>query len=488
MAPAYARNPNRRRTGGWKTPPPPQEPLRVELPPPHPGQQRIIAEHKRFNVVNCGRRWGKTLMGIDRLVISAVQGNRVAWFAPTYRMMLEPWQAVRDLLQPIATRISEQEKRIELSNGGSVSMWSLENPDVVRGGKYKLVIIDEASMIRDLQDAWERVIRPTLVDLAGDAWFLSTPRGPNYFRELFDRGQDAQREDWASWRMPTSTNPFIPPEEIASAKADLPAAVYAQEFEADFSALTDVAFPEFDRRRHVIPTDYEMIARWRRIASHDWGYASPGHHLWGAVDPAGGVVIYREWQFRGLDPAEIAQGILFRQGDEQPITWADPAVWQERRHADLTAEQVATLAQAGRLQLSKFEQYQQAGLHVQPANNQRIAGKQRIHTLLRDRPEGPSAPTMTRTSEGLLIPLPVEAVRLGVPYLRIMDCCPILIDCLANIQTDPDRPEDVRTAYLPTDSLRDDPVDALRYMLMGIPTQATEAPRTGARQPRGWAW
>ena len=207
------------------------------------------------------------------------------------------------------------------------------------------------------------------------------------------------------------------------------------------------AFMEFDPLVHVVRTG-PIDDRWRRIASHDWGYASPGHHLWGAVDPQGGVIIYREWGFKGLDPVEIAQGVLYRQGREAPITWADPACWAERRKADLNQEQLVVLQEAGKLQLSKAEQYQQAGLTVQPANNQRIAGKQRIHTLLKKRLD-------------------------GVPYLRVMGCCPVLIETLRSIQLDPNRTEDVMTAYLADAVLRDDAYDALRYLLMGVPTEAT---------------
>ena len=36
-----------------------------------------------------------------------------------------------------------------------------------------------------------------LMDLQGEGWFLSTPKGMNYFKALYDRGQDPQREEWA---------------------------------------------------------------------------------------------------------------------------------------------------------------------------------------------------------------------------------------------------------------------------------------------------
>jgi hypothetical protein len=50
-----------------------------------------------------------------------------------------------------------------------------------------------------------------LTDYIGEAWFLSTPKGFNYFKTLFDRGQDPEQTDWASWQMPSEGNPHIAP-------------------------------------------------------------------------------------------------------------------------------------------------------------------------------------------------------------------------------------------------------------------------------------
>ena len=43
--------------------------LTIEIPRPHANQARIVHESSRFNVVNCGRRWGKTVMGINRAIL-----------------------------------------------------------------------------------------------------------------------------------------------------------------------------------------------------------------------------------------------------------------------------------------------------------------------------------------------------------------------------------------------------------------------------------
>ena len=121
--------------------------------------------------------WGKTTLGIDRLVQRALPGNPVAWCSPSYRMLTEVWRDVRRATAEVTTRTDSQQHRLELLGGGVIEMWSLDQPDVARGRRYAEVIIDEAAMVRHLEEAWNAVLRPTLVDFRGGAWFLSTPKG-----------------------------------------------------------------------------------------------------------------------------------------------------------------------------------------------------------------------------------------------------------------------------------------------------------------------
>src|SRR5260370_23688781 len=150
------------------------------------------------------------------------------------KLMGDTWGMVRSTLAPITRDKSEQEKRLELIGGGVIELWSLDSADSGRGRKYDEVVVDEAAMIPALEEAWQQAIRPTLTDLQGSAWFLSTPKGMNYFKMLFDHGQDPERKDWASWQMPTSRNPYIQPGEIESARLDLTESAFNQEYLALF--------------------------------------------------------------------------------------------------------------------------------------------------------------------------------------------------------------------------------------------------------------
>lgn len=204
------------------------------MPRPHRGQAKILREMKRFNVVDCGRRWGKTVLGINRLVPPALEGYPVGWFAPSYKYLIEAWRDFRRILKPVILRSDKTEKRIELITGGVIEFWSLQDEDAGRSRKYRRVVVDEAAKVKGLRKAWQEAIRPTLSDYRGEADFLSTPKGRDYFWELYTKGLDPLERDWSCWQMPTSTNPFIHPDEILDLKRNLPERVYLQEIEAEF--------------------------------------------------------------------------------------------------------------------------------------------------------------------------------------------------------------------------------------------------------------
>lgn len=211
--------------------------VEIRLIKRHPGQQRIADHPARFRVVMCGRRWGKSACGIREVCDAALAGQQVGWFAPTYKYVLEVWRELVDRLAPVTSRISEQDKRLELVTGGVIEVWTLDTPDPARGRKYALIIIDEAGIVRDLLDVWQAALRPTLVDFKGRALILGTPKGRRHgFITLFNRGLTGDDPDWQSFRASTLENPYIPADEVEAARRELPPEIFAQEFEG---ILTD---------------------------------------------------------------------------------------------------------------------------------------------------------------------------------------------------------------------------------------------------------
>jgi hypothetical protein len=105
---------------------------------------------------------------------------------------------------------------------------SADDPDSLRGDGLNRVVIDEAAFVQER--AWTEAIRPALSDRLGDALFISTPKGRNWLWRMFV----TEGDDHASFRFPTSTNPFIVAAEIEDAKRHLPERIFQQEYEAEF--------------------------------------------------------------------------------------------------------------------------------------------------------------------------------------------------------------------------------------------------------------
>jgi hypothetical protein len=218
--------------------------LTLELPSLHPNQLRVIEEKARYNVVDCGRRFGKSFLGIDLVIDTALSAGRAGWFAPEYKLLSEAWRDIKALCADVIKSANDQERRVELITGGVIEAWSFDrNPNAGRSRKYHRVVIDEAAHATNLETVWTKAVRPTLTDYKGDAWFLSSPNGEDYFYRLWRRGQEGE-PGWRSWVFTSYDNPFLDPTEIDAARLDLPDWVFEQEYLAKFHAETqDVLIP-----------------------------------------------------------------------------------------------------------------------------------------------------------------------------------------------------------------------------------------------------
>lgn len=194
----------------------------------------MLREARRFNAVACGRRWGKSTLGVNLIADTTLAGYPFGWFAPTYKLLGEAWRDALRVLRPAIASSNASDHRIELITGGVAEFWTLQDEDAGRSRKYKRVFVDEAGLVANLGETWQAAIRPTLADYAGDAWLAGTPKGRNFFWECFNRGLDPLQSDWACWQKPTEDNPHIPPEEVAAMRAELTERRAAQEIDAQF--------------------------------------------------------------------------------------------------------------------------------------------------------------------------------------------------------------------------------------------------------------
>jgi hypothetical protein len=200
--------------------------MRIEVPNAHINQKAILESQARFNVLMCGRRFGKSELSQIKMIKTASFGEQIAYITPTYKLAKVFFNKLAAAL-PFPN--NQSNLTMQFPNKGSVEFFTGERLDNLRGRKFNGVIIDEASYIPNLEDGWLNSIRPTLTDYKGWGWFLSTPRGKNFFYSLYMKQEDG----WQSFKYSTYDNPYIDKKEIDEAKRQLPAPVFEQEYMAN---------------------------------------------------------------------------------------------------------------------------------------------------------------------------------------------------------------------------------------------------------------
>jgi len=244
--------------------------IELVLPKPHTAQQAVLDTAKRFNVLDCGRRWGKTQLMMLLASKVALGGKPVGWFAPTYKVLQGAFDEMRILLAPVIASCNKTERYIRLITGGTIEFWTLQDENAGRSRKYALVIVDEAAMEPKLLAIWQNAIRPTLADYQGIAWFVSTPKGRNGFWQLWQRGMSGDYSEWMAWpSQPTSSNPYIQAVEIEAARKGLPDRSYRQEWLGEFMEDAGGVFRGVIQASTATPS--EPVDGRQYIFGIDWG-------------------------------------------------------------------------------------------------------------------------------------------------------------------------------------------------------------------------
>ena len=214
--------------------------LVVTLPTLHTGQLgalRLLDQEQksaRFRAIRCGRRWGKTslakTMAGDRIIKGRIQG----YFVPAYKYQTEIYDELLDMLRPIVKTHNKTEGIIRCITGGRIEFWTLENESAGRSRKYHDIYIDEAAFTKtNMMDIWNRAIQPTLLDYRGTATALSNANGidpENFFWRICNEPEHGFTE----FHAPTSSNPYMPQDELVRLQSERPPLVWKQEYLAEF--------------------------------------------------------------------------------------------------------------------------------------------------------------------------------------------------------------------------------------------------------------
>jgi hypothetical protein len=232
----------------------------------------------RFVCAAISRRQGKTyIANIIGQLITLVPGSNVLLMSPNYSLSQISFELQRQLIKHFdleVTRDNAKDKVIELSNGSTIRMGSVNQVDSVVGRSYDLIIFDEAALV-DGKDAFNVALRPTLDKPNSKAIFISTPRGRNnWFAEFWHRGFSNEFPEWASVRATYHENPRLSESDIAEAKRTMSEAEFSQEYMADFNVFEGQVWA-FDHEECVADLVEIDTSKMDVFAGMDVGYKDP---------------------------------------------------------------------------------------------------------------------------------------------------------------------------------------------------------------------
>ena len=332
----------------------------------HESQSVIAKDTSRFRVINCGRRFGKTILACEEIKGKALYKNtRICYIAPTYQQARDiAWQTLVKELKPIIKKVNES--RLELTVNNLVKGTSLiqlrgwEAIETLRGQHFDFIVIDEVAMMRNFNINWEEVIRPTLTDTRGEVMFISTPKGFNHFYDLYN--QQDEDPDFKSFHYTSYDNPYIPKDEIDKAKAQLTDDRFAQEYLADFRKTQGLVYKEFNREKDV--TKEKPSETIDKILGIDFGYTNPASIISIEIDSDSHYWIKEEWYKTKQTTDQIAEQANLYKSTKVYADSAEPDRIEILKKAGLNVRQVSKDIIAGVDHVREL--FKQGRIHISP--------------------------------------------------------------------------------------------------------------------------
>ena len=152
-----------------------------------------------------------------------------------------------------------------------LKLWSYEASERLRGSGQYFVILDEVTTFKGagstFKESWESVVQPCITtrwsqeradeygaSAPGRALVISTPRGKDYFYEMFNF--EERDSDWRSYHFTYKDSPYLDAKEIEKTKHTIDHFQFQREYEASFEDSGNTVFYNFNRTKHV---DREMV-------------------------------------------------------------------------------------------------------------------------------------------------------------------------------------------------------------------------------------
>lgn len=216
-------------------------------------QGKIMTSPKRNRIVNAGRRFGKSFFSGYEMLIQAVNhpNSEILYVAPTLPMardiMWRGWLK-KHVPEQYIEKKNEQMMIMEFKNGSVIQLKSADNEDSLRGTALDFLVLDEAAMYKNGELLWE-TISINLSDRLGRSLIISTPKGYNWFYDLYQKAKyDPEYQDeWDAFQFTTMEGGNVSPEEIEKKRKTMTKKMFDQEFNASFETMSNRIYYNYDR-------------------------------------------------------------------------------------------------------------------------------------------------------------------------------------------------------------------------------------------------
>jgi len=341
---------------------------------PSCGREQTMTAPRVFRRLGCfaGRRGGKSVVGAHGAREEMLVPNSLGWvIGPTYKILHDATMPTLFKLIPREWCANWDQDNMELTlvNGAMVQFRSFDDPDRGHAGVgVHWAWFDEAAFINEL--GWD-YFRPALTDFGGAAFFTSSVDGYDWTYERIEKPAliDKKPGFWAAkWR--TIDNPYMAAyrsAEIEEARMSMPPQLFRQEYEGERENFTGSVYGDYlDTARLDNAAEVaEWIPEWPRIDPSRRmiiGLDSGADHPFGGVAIVvtdKGLVAVAEYLERMRAFTTHLGGIQSTFPRSDNIMWA-----ANRNEAQLRME------------------FSAHGIHVAPAENDQVAGIQRVLSWL----------------------------------------------------------------------------------------------------------
>lgn len=296
----------------------------LRLLEPKPWQREALNDRHRFKCIAAGRRSGKTVFALIKLITkAAVKPGAICWYvALTYQSAKDiAWRALKNEMRDfwkwnLIKSKNEGELLIELANQSIIQLKGADAPDHLRGLGLDLLVLDEFGLMKP--EVWSEVLEPSLSDKHGEGIFIGTPKGYNKFYDLYTM-ELREPEYWRSWQLKTADCGIVTKKEIERAKRSMDERTFRQEYEASFEVFGGQVFSDFDRKKHV--KEFSFQEKWEYDMGMDFGWAAPTAGLFIQVDPEENVYILDEIKAVETPISEVGEAIREKKYYSK---WFDP--------------------------------------------------------------------------------------------------------------------------------------------------------------------